>query len=79
MNDQRSTLDQNSSPARRSQGQIIVARALWYAKPGHAEFRTERLQPLEPDKHASQPSIPRSAAAPNASSHSAKCQKANGL
>jgi 2-desacetyl-2-hydroxyethyl bacteriochlorophyllide A dehydrogenase len=48
MNDQRGMLDPNSSPARRSQGQIIVARALWYSKPGHAEFRTERLQPLAP-------------------------------
>jgi 2-desacetyl-2-hydroxyethyl bacteriochlorophyllide A dehydrogenase len=48
MNDQRSTLDQNTHPARRSQGQIIVARALWYTKPGQAELRTERLPPPAP-------------------------------
>jgi len=28
---------------RRSQGQMVVARALWYVKPGIAELRTERL------------------------------------
>lgn len=28
---------------RRSQGRIVVARALWYVKPGQAELRTERL------------------------------------
>ena len=28
---------------RRSQGQMVVARALWYVKPGVAELRTERL------------------------------------
>lgn len=33
---------------RRSQGQIIVARALWYTKPGQAELRTERLPPPAP-------------------------------
>ncbi len=33
---------------RRSQGQIVVARALWYVKPGHAELRTERLGPVQP-------------------------------
>lgn len=31
--------------ARRSQGQIVVARALWYVKPGVAELRPERLEP----------------------------------
>jgi NADPH:quinone reductase-like Zn-dependent oxidoreductase len=31
--------------ARRSQGQIVVARSLWYVKPGVAELRTERLAP----------------------------------
>jgi 2-desacetyl-2-hydroxyethyl bacteriochlorophyllide A dehydrogenase len=35
-------------PARRSQGQIVVARALWYVKPGVAEIRTERLAPPLP-------------------------------
>lgn len=30
-------------PHRRSQGQMVVARALWYVKPGVAELRTERL------------------------------------
>jgi 2-desacetyl-2-hydroxyethyl bacteriochlorophyllide A dehydrogenase len=33
---------------RRSQGQIVVARALWYVKPGEAEIRTERLGPVRP-------------------------------
>lgn len=33
---------------RRSQGQIVVARALWYVKPGVAEIRTERLAPPRP-------------------------------
>ncbi len=43
--------DLSSSPAataRRSQGQIVVARALWYVKPGLAELRTERLMPPKP-------------------------------
>ncbi|HVZ03767.1 zinc-binding alcohol dehydrogenase [Hyphomicrobium sp.] len=48
MNDQRSTLDHNPRQTRRSQGQIVVARGLWHARPGHAEFRTERLPPLAP-------------------------------
>jgi 2-desacetyl-2-hydroxyethyl bacteriochlorophyllide A dehydrogenase len=48
MNDQRSTLDQNPPGMRRSRGQIVVARALWYTKPGHAELRTERLAPPAP-------------------------------
>lgn len=30
---------------RRSEGQIVVARSLWYVKPGVAELRTERLDP----------------------------------
>lgn len=34
--------------ARRSQGQIVVARSLWYVKPGIAEIRTERLPPPQP-------------------------------
>jgi 2-desacetyl-2-hydroxyethyl bacteriochlorophyllide A dehydrogenase len=46
MNDQRNSLDHSSQPIRRSQGQIVVARALWYAAAGRAEFRTERLPPL---------------------------------
>ena len=33
---------------RRSQGQIVVARALWYVKPFSAEIRSERLAPLRP-------------------------------
>lgn len=36
------------SEARRSQGQIVVARALWYVKPGQCELRTERLTPPKP-------------------------------
>jgi 2-desacetyl-2-hydroxyethyl bacteriochlorophyllide A dehydrogenase len=48
MSDQRSTLDQGPRQVRRSQGQIVVARALWYVEPGRAEFRTERLPPLAP-------------------------------
>lgn len=48
MNDPRSTPDQDSPRMRRSQGQIIVARALWYTKPGQAELRTERLAPPPP-------------------------------
>lgn len=30
---------------RRAMGQIVVARALWYVKPGGAELKTERLEP----------------------------------
>lgn len=37
-----------SSGPRRSQGQIVVARALWYVKPGLAELRTERLAAPRP-------------------------------
>lgn len=48
MNDQRSTPDLDPPRMRRSQGQIIVARALWYTKPGQAELRTERLAPPAP-------------------------------
>jgi 2-desacetyl-2-hydroxyethyl bacteriochlorophyllide A dehydrogenase len=33
---------------RRSQGQIVVARSLWYVKPGVAELRAERLAPPRP-------------------------------
>jgi 2-desacetyl-2-hydroxyethyl bacteriochlorophyllide A dehydrogenase len=43
-----STLTDNPMPMRRSQGQIVVARALWYVKPGVCEIRNERLQPLQP-------------------------------
>ncbi|MGQ0456760.1 MAG: zinc-dependent alcohol dehydrogenase [Hyphomicrobium sp.] len=39
--------DRASAP-RRSQGQIVVARALWHVKPGVAELRTERLNPPRP-------------------------------
>ena len=46
MSDQRITPDPNSPLIRRSQGQIVVARGLWYVKPGQAEFRNERLPPL---------------------------------
>ncbi|RUO98039.1 zinc-binding alcohol dehydrogenase [Hyphomicrobium sp.] len=43
MNDPQSSLESNSKPTRRSQGQIVMARALWYVKPGVAEIRSERL------------------------------------
>ncbi|MFN0218297.1 MAG: zinc-dependent alcohol dehydrogenase [Hyphomicrobium sp.] len=33
---------------RRSQGQVVVARALWHVKPGVAELRTERLTAPRP-------------------------------
>ena len=33
---------------RRSQGQMVVARALWYVKPAVAELRTERLSMAGP-------------------------------
>lgn len=37
-------MDRPAPPSpRRSQGQIVVARALWYVKPGRCELRTERL------------------------------------
>jgi 2-desacetyl-2-hydroxyethyl bacteriochlorophyllide A dehydrogenase len=48
MNDPQSTLESQMTPIRRSQGQIVVARALWYVKPGVAEIRTERLAPPLP-------------------------------
>lgn len=34
--------------ARRARGQIVVARALWYVKPGQAELRPERLDAPRP-------------------------------
>jgi 2-desacetyl-2-hydroxyethyl bacteriochlorophyllide A dehydrogenase len=42
------SLDSSARPIRRSQGQIVVARALWYVKPGVAEIRPERLSPPSP-------------------------------
>lgn len=48
MSDQRSILEQSSRPIPRSKGQIVVARGLWYVKPGAAEFRTEHLPPPGP-------------------------------
>ncbi len=48
MNDPQSKLPTSTTPTRRSQGQIVVARALWYVKPGAAELRTERLAPPPP-------------------------------
>ena len=48
MNDPQSTLESQNMPSRRSQGQIVVARALWYVKRGVAEVRTERLAPPAP-------------------------------
>ena len=47
MHDPASDDDQTTS-LRRSQGQIAVARGLWYAAPGRAELRTERLPPPRP-------------------------------
>ncbi len=48
MSDPQSPLESGAKPSRRSQGQIVVARALWYVKPGVAEIRTERLAPPSP-------------------------------
>jgi NADPH:quinone reductase-like Zn-dependent oxidoreductase len=48
MNDPYNSPDFSSRPMRRSQGQIVVARALWYSEAGKAELRTERLPPLAP-------------------------------
>ncbi len=48
MNDPQSTVPSSAKPTRRSEGQIVVARALWYVKPGAAELRTERLAALAP-------------------------------
>ena len=36
------------SAATRARGQIVVARALWYTKPGQGELRSERLPALRP-------------------------------
>jgi NADPH:quinone reductase-like Zn-dependent oxidoreductase len=38
----------SASNVRRALGQIVVARALWYVKPGEAQFKTERLEPPGP-------------------------------
>jgi NADPH:quinone reductase-like Zn-dependent oxidoreductase len=43
MSDPQSSLRSSTEPIRRSQGQIVVARALWYVGPGVAEVRPERL------------------------------------
>jgi 2-desacetyl-2-hydroxyethyl bacteriochlorophyllide A dehydrogenase len=48
MIEQRNTLDSDARQIRRSQGQIVVARALWYVKPGKAELRPGRLPPPAP-------------------------------
>jgi NADPH:quinone reductase-like Zn-dependent oxidoreductase len=48
MNDPQSNHLINPEPGRRSEGHIVVARAIWYVKPGAAEFRTERLVSLAP-------------------------------
>jgi NADPH:quinone reductase-like Zn-dependent oxidoreductase len=40
--------DDRTPPERRSQGQMVVARSLWYVKPGVAELRPERLAPPNP-------------------------------
>lgn len=48
MIDRQSTHPTSPTPPRRSQGQIVVARALWHVKSGVAELRTERLGPLAP-------------------------------
>jgi 2-desacetyl-2-hydroxyethyl bacteriochlorophyllide A dehydrogenase len=48
MSDPQSPIESGAKPVRRSQGQIVVARALWYVKPGIAEIRTERLAPPPP-------------------------------
>jgi len=47
MSDPRSTLD-DPRQLRRSFGQFVVARSLWYAKPGQAEIRNQRLPPVAP-------------------------------
>jgi 2-desacetyl-2-hydroxyethyl bacteriochlorophyllide A dehydrogenase len=43
-----STNEPASNAQRRSQGQIVVARSLWYVKPGVAELRAERLAAPRP-------------------------------
>lgn len=49
MSDTPSRTGSVTSPGpRRSQGQIVVARSLWYVKPGVAELRTERLATPRP-------------------------------
>ncbi|MBA2127657.1 dehydrogenase [Hyphomicrobium methylovorum] len=48
MSTEHSTSGEGPLDTRRSRGQIIVARALWYVKPGAAELRNERLSPLTP-------------------------------
>ena len=49
MSDTPSRTSSASPPGpRRSQGQIVVARGLWYVKPGVAELRTERLAAPRP-------------------------------
>lgn len=52
MSEKPTSTDGRTSPAtmkaRRSQGQIVVARSLWYVKPGVAELRTERLAAPRP-------------------------------
>lgn len=50
MSDPQSSLDSSARQIRRSQGQIVVARALWYVKPGVAEIRPERLSPPQPNE-----------------------------
>jgi 2-desacetyl-2-hydroxyethyl bacteriochlorophyllide A dehydrogenase len=44
------TSEPETTSRRRSQGQIVVARGLWYVKPGVAELRTERLVPPASDE-----------------------------
>lgn len=49
MNEQQRALDvATNASRRRSAGQIIVARALWYVKAGSAELRPERLEAPRP-------------------------------
>ena len=43
MSDPQSSFESSAKRIRRSQGQIVVARSLWYVKPGVAEIRPERL------------------------------------
>ncbi|MEQ1670102.1 MAG: zinc-binding alcohol dehydrogenase [Hyphomicrobium sp.] len=43
-----SASDPAATAPRRSQGQIVVAKSLWYVKPGVAELRTERLAAPRP-------------------------------
>lgn len=40
--------DVSPSSLRRSQGHIVVARGLWYVKPGRCELRNERLSSVRP-------------------------------